>query len=84
MNREQHIREAERLLKGGHAGESVAEAANRIAEAHVHALLALAAEPAPAEPPGDPSRRTRAVREDPAKLSGGEDRQHAGAAGSPV
>jgi hypothetical protein len=38
-----HYRQAERLLEGGRQGETVEEAAVRIAEAQVHATLALAA-----------------------------------------
>jgi hypothetical protein len=55
MNREDHFREAERLLKGGHPAETAEEADARIAAAQVHATLALAAEPARAKP-----RATRA------------------------
>jgi hypothetical protein len=43
MSGTDHYREALRLLNAGGSGETAEDAANRLAEAQVHATLALAA-----------------------------------------
>jgi hypothetical protein len=43
MNGTDHYREAQRLLEAGGSGETAEDAANRLAEAQVHATLALVA-----------------------------------------
>lgn len=57
MTGPEHYREAEQLLGARRSGESAAEAASRLAEAQIHATLALAAATALAQSAGDDGHR---------------------------
>jgi hypothetical protein len=73
-----HYKQAERLLKGGKPGETVEEAAVRVAEAQAHATLALAAATAYTRSGhGDDDRAWRSAIAEPPPRSREEARAHA-------
>jgi hypothetical protein len=57
MTGPEHYREAEQLLGARRSGETAEDAASRLAEAHIHATLALAAATAFAQPADDDAHR---------------------------